>query len=302
VQEDGGAVRRLRVTSPDATVDSVRIGEADGTRQVRRAFPGRSAPAQLTIQYVLEKAIYERGGRNVVALDAMADEAVVPTRDVNVRVPLPAAFDLQRNQVALDPAGAGTVQREAGRLVATSHRDRVAEGNDYSVEASFPKRIAGEFLPTEWQILFGVLLVLLGGGAGVAAAWDWRGPRPEVTARRSPSDVDLPTAVVLLQKTDGQAFLAVLLDLAHRGHVTLRHDRENQTLGSSEVVRIDVHPDRANLSDFERRLVTSFATTTRSTISGRTQVRFGAMRRAPVATSCLSGDGCGITLSAPLSF
>jgi len=252
---DGGAIRAVRVTSPDTPVDSVRIGEANGTPQVRWAFPDRSAPAQFDVRYVLEEAIYERGGRNVVELDVMADEAVVPTRDVDVRVLLPTAFDLQRNQVALDPAGAGTVQREAGRLVATFHRDRVAAGDDFEVEVSFPTQIAGEFIPTGAQILFGVLLVLLGGGAGGIAAWRWRGPRPEVTARRPPSDLDLPTAVALLGKHDGQAFLAVLFDLARRGHVTLRHDQEAHMLGSSDVVRLDVHPDAADLTDFEQRFV-----------------------------------------------
>lgn len=255
VQGNGGAVREVRVTSPDTPVDSVRMEEDDGTRQVRWAFPDRSAPAQFDIRYVLDDAIYERGDRNVVALDVMADEAVVPTRDVDVRVTLPPTFDLRRDQVVLDPAGEGTGQREAGRLVAAFHYDRVEEGDDYEVEVSFPTQVAGEFLPTTAQILFGVLLVLLGGGAGAVAMWAWRGPRPEVTARRPPSDLDLPTAVALLQNNDGQAFLAVLLDLVRRGHVTLRHDREDRMIGSGDVVRLVVHPNRADLTTFEQRLV-----------------------------------------------
>jgi hypothetical protein len=131
----------------------------------------------------------------------------------------------------------------------------VEAGDDYAVKASFPKQVEGEFLPTGAQIVAGLLLVLLGGAAGGIAAWRWRGPRPEMAARRPPSDLDLPTAVALLQKADGQAFLAVLLDLARRGHVTLRHDREEQTLGSEEVVRLDVHAETQALSDFERRFV-----------------------------------------------
>ena len=255
VREDGGAMRDLRVTSPDTPVDSVRRGENDGTRQVRWAFPDRSAPAQFDVRYVLDRAIYERGDRNVVQLDVMADEAVVPTRDVDVRVSLPPAFDLRRDQISLDPADEGAVQLEAGRRVATFHRDRVEAGDDFSVEVSFPKQIEGEFLPTGMQVLFGLFLVLLGGSAGGAAAWAWRGPRPDVTARRPPSDLDLPTAVALLQKQDGQAFLAVLFDLARRGHLTLRHDQEDPMVGSSERVRLDLHPDTADLSDFERRFV-----------------------------------------------
>jgi len=255
VQEDGGAVRDVRVTSPDTPVDSVQMGEYDGTPQVRWAFPDRSSPTQFDVRYVLDNAIYERGARNVVELDVMADKAVVPTRDVDLRVILPATFDLQPDQVALDPASGGTVQREAGQLVATFQRDYAEAGDEYAVEVSFPKQIEGESPPTSTQILFGLFLMLLGGAAGGVAAWTWRGPRPDVTARRPPSDLDLPTAVALLRRNDGQAFLAVLLDLVRRGHVTLQHDREDQMIGSDEVVRLDVHPDPADLSDFEYRFI-----------------------------------------------
>jgi len=255
VREGAGALRNVRVTSPDATIDSVWTGVEDGVRQVRWTFPDRSAPAQFDIRYVLDEAIYERGDQNVVSLDVMAEGAVVPTQDVDVRVTLPPAFPLRRDQIALDPSGDGTVRRAAGRLEAAFQRDRVDAGDEYSVEVAFPWQVTGEFLPTGLQIVFGGLLVLLGGGVGVVAVGRWRGPRPEVTARRPPSDVDLPLAVALLQKNDGQAFLAVLMDLARRGHVTLQHDRDEDTWGDDEVVRLDVHPERADLSDFERRFV-----------------------------------------------
>ena len=255
VREGAEGLRNVRVTSPDATVDSVWTGVEDGVRQVRWTFPDRSAPARFDVHYVLDEAIYERGDRNLVALDVMAEGAVVRTQDVDVRVTLPAAFNLRRDQVTVDPADDGIVEREGGRLVAAFQRDLVDAGEEYSVEVAFPRQVAGEFLPTGLQILFGVFLVLLGGGAGAVAVGRWRGPRPDVTARRPPSDVDLPTAVALLQKNDGQAFLAVLMDLARRGHVTLQHDRTEHTGGADEVVRLDVHPDRAELSDFERHLV-----------------------------------------------
>ncbi len=62
-------------------------------------------------------------------------------------------------------------------------------------------------------------------------------------------------AVALLGNRDGQAFLATLFDLARRGHVTLRHDREDQAFGTTDVVRLETHPAPNDLSDFERRLV-----------------------------------------------
>ena len=265
VREDAGALRAVAVTSPETSVDSIRMEKTDGVRQVWWSFPDRSAPARFDVHYVLEEALYERGDRNVVQLDVMADGAVVPTRDVDVRVTLPTAFDLQRDQIALDPAD-GTVQRYAGRRVATFHRDAVEAGDDFSVEVSFPKQITGESLPTKAQIeeespptttdlLFGLFLVVVGGAAGGVAAWRWRGPRPEGTARRLPPDLDRPTAVALLGNRDGQAFLATLFDLARRGHVTLRHDREDQAFGTTDVVRLETHPAPDDLSDFERRLV-----------------------------------------------
>ncbi|MCS3699257.1 hypothetical protein GGQ20_000549 [Salinibacter ruber] len=254
VREDAGALRAVAVTSPETSVDSVRTGETDGVRQVWWSFPDRSAPARFDVQYVLEEALYERGGRNVARLDVMADGAVVPTRTVDVQVILPGAFDLQRGDVVLRP-DAGTVRREAGRIVASFHRDRVEEGDGLSVEVSFPKQAAGEHLPTTADFLLGLFLVVVGGAAGGVAAWRWRGPRPERTARRPPADLDRPMAVALLGNRDGQAFLATLFDLARRGHVTLRHDREDQAFGTTDVVRLETHPAPNDLSDFERRLV-----------------------------------------------
>lgn len=254
VREDAGALRAVAVTSPETSVDSVRTGETDGVRQVWWSFPDRSAPARFDVQYVLEEALYERSGRNVVRLDVMADGAVVPIRTVDVQVVLPAAFDLQRGDVMLRP-DAGTVRREAGRIVASFHRDRVEEGDDLSVEVAFPKQAAGEHLPTTADFLFGLFLVVVGGAAGGVAAWRWRGPRPERTARRPPPDLDRPMAVALLGNRDGQAFLATLFDLARRGHVTLRHDREDQAFGTTDMVRLETHPAPDDLSDFERRLV-----------------------------------------------
>jgi len=254
LRDDAGALRAVEVTSPETSVDSIRMEKTDGVRQVWWSFSDRSAPARFDVHYVLEEALYERGDRNVVQLDVMADGAVVPTRTVDVQVILPAVFDLQRDDVMLRP-DAGTVRREAGRIVASFHRDRVEKGDDLSVEVSFPKQAAGEYLPTITDLLFGLFLVVVGGAAGGIAAWRWRGPRPEGTARRPPADLDRPTAVALLGNRDGQAFLATLFDLARRGHVTLRHDREDQAFGATDVVRLETHPAPDDLSDFERRFV-----------------------------------------------
>jgi uncharacterized protein (TIGR04222 family) len=253
--EDVGAVRGLRVTSPDVSVDSLRMTSGDDVHRVRWTFPERSEPARFRIHYLLEAALYARGDRNEVNRDVMAPEAVVPTRDVDVRVVLPAAFNLRRNQVTLEPAEGGTVRRDAGQIVAHLHRDRVEEGEGLPVAVTFPKRVAGEYLPTGGQVALGVLLLLLGIGAGAAANRSWRGPRPDVTAQRPPEDVPLPAAAALLKNRVQQAVPAMMFDLAQRGHLTLKHDREEGPFGSSEIVRLDVHPDRFQLSDAEAKLV-----------------------------------------------
>lgn len=256
--DDVGAVRDVRVTSPDTAVDSLQTTTEDETMRIRWTFPERAEPARFQIQYVLEEAIYERGARNVVDRDVMAPEAIVPTHDVDVRVVLPSAFDVRRDEVAVDPSD-GTVTREGGQIVAHVHRNRVDEGADLPIAVSFPKQVPGAFLPTGGQIALALVLLCAGVGAGAVANRSWRGPRPDVTARRPPRDVDVPAAAVLLKGRSGQIAPALLFDLARRGHLTLTHDREDGTFTSSEVVRIDVHADPTDLDDLEAAFVDALA-------------------------------------------
>ena len=253
------AVRNVRVTSPDAAVDSVQTTEGDDRLRVRWTFPERSAPATFRIRYDLVGALYERGNRNVVRRDIMAPEAVVTTRDVDVQVALPPSFSVAPGAVTVEPDSDGRVVQDAGQVVARFRRDRVDAGDDYAVEVSFPKQVAAAFLPTVWHIAGGVLLIALGLGGGWAAQHRARGPRPDVTARRPPRDVDLPTAAVLLQSRSEQAFAAMLFDLAKRDHLTLIHDQEDVTFGTHDVVRFDLHADRAELSDPERAFLDELA-------------------------------------------
>jgi hypothetical protein len=252
--DDVAALRDVRVTSPDAAVDSVqRTGKGDV--RVRWTYPGRSASATFRVRYTVEGALYEQGDRNVVYRDVLAAGATVPTRDVDVRVVLPSAFDLAPDAVALDPAEEGTIERSAGGVVTAFHRDTVEEGDEYPVEVSFPRRLPGQYWATLGDLVLALVLFLGTIGAGAALNRRWRGARREQAATRPPQDVALPEAAVLLGKTATPLFTAVLFDLARRGHLTLQHDEESSWLGSSEVVRIDLHPRPEDLSDFERTVV-----------------------------------------------
>lgn len=253
--EDVTAIRDVRVTSPDVAVDSVGRTAEDGDVRVRWTYPERSAPATFRVQYTVEGALFERGPRNVVHRDVLEEGATVPTRDVDVRVTLPAAFDLTPDSVSIDPADEGTVERSAGSVVATFQRDGVEAGDEYPVEVSFPRRLAGQYWPTTSDLLLGVALFLFGAGGGLVLNLRWKGSRAERDATRPPRDVLIPTAAVLLEKTATPLFTAVLFDLARRGHLTLRHDEESSWTGTTDVVRIDLHPTPGDLSAFESALV-----------------------------------------------
>ncbi|MFP4229060.1 MAG: DUF2207 domain-containing protein, partial [Salinivenus sp.] len=254
--DDVDAIRDVRVTSPDVPVDSVRRTEEDDNVRVRWSYPERQAPATFEIRYVVEGALYERGDRNEVVRDVLDPEATVSTRDVDVRILLPATFDLSADSVSVEPAEDSQLDQTGGRLVASFHRDQVEQGDSYDVEVSFPRRLAGRYLPTGGDIAFGVLLFLMGIGAGGWANWRWRGPRAESNATRPPEDVTLPAAAALLGRGADGAVSAVLFDLARRGHLTLQHDRDDGGwTGTSDLVRIDLHPTPSDLSDFETALV-----------------------------------------------
>ncbi len=252
--EDVEAIRDVRVTSPNTSVDSVRrVGDGEDVR-VRWAYPERSAPATFRLRYVVEGALFEQGDRNLVYRDVLDAGATVPTRDLDVRVVLPATFDLMPGAVSVEPEE-GTVQRSAGRIEAAFHRDRVEAGGEFPVEVSFPKRLPGQYSPTPANLLLGFVLVLLGAGGGIALSLRWKGPRTERDAVRPPDDVSLPEAAVLLKASTGPLFMAVLFDLARRGHLTLQHDEKDRLLDTAEVVRIDLHPTPEDLSAVETEVV-----------------------------------------------
>lgn len=252
--EDVAAIRNVRVTSPDVAVDSVRRTADDDNVRVRWTYPERSAPATFTIRYVVEGALFERGDRNVVHRDVLDPGATVTTRDVDVRVVLPGTFDLAPDSVAVEPSD-GTVKATMGRVEAAFQRDRVEAGDDYPVEVAFPRRLAGQYWPTAGDLVFAVFLFLVGTGGGVALNLRWKGAHAKQEATRPPPDVSLPNGAVLLEQTATPLFTAVLFDLARRGHLTLRHDEEAGWVGTSEVVRIDLHPSPDDLSDFEADVV-----------------------------------------------
>jgi hypothetical protein len=253
--DDVSALHSVRVTSPDAAVDSLRRTAVDGDVRLRWTYPERSAPATFRVRYTLEGALYERGRRNVVHRNVLDAGATVPTRDVDVRVELPAAFDLAPDAVTIEPAADGTVEAEGGAVVAAFHRDRVGDGEEYPVAVSFPKQMPAQYWASLGDLLLALLLFAGAVGGGTVLNRRWRGARREPAANRPPADVALPEAAVLLGKTATPLFTAVLFDLARRGHLTLQHDEASGWMGTDEVVRLDLHPRPDDLSAVEATVV-----------------------------------------------
>ena len=252
--DDATAVRDVRITSPDVPVDSVRRAAADKDLRIRWTYPERTGPTTFTIRYVVEGALFERGDRNVMQRDVMDSGATVPTHDFDVRVVLPASFDLTPEAVSVEPAN-GTVEASAGRVVAAFQEGRLEEGETYLVEVAFPWRVSGQYWSTPGDIVFGVFLFLVATGGGIVLNLRWKGARAERDATRPPRDVGLPEGAALLSKTATPLFTALLFDLARRGHLTLQHDEESNWLGTTEVVRIDLHPTSDDLSEDEAAVV-----------------------------------------------
>ena len=247
---DAEQVRNLQVSSPDAALDSVRQTD-DSPLRLRWTYPPRSQPFTVNIQYTAGGLLTERGPYNEVAWDALQSGATVPTRDVDVRIVLPAAFDLQRGDLRVEPADGVDISQTAGQWTVHVHRDRIEEGGHLGVWVRFPTQVAGQFAPGPQDIGAGLFLVAFALGGGVFLWWRWRGASVRTGSAHRPEDVSLPDAAALLGRGSTTAVLAVIVDLAQRGHLTLTLEEESSFFGTSEVTTIDVHPQPDDRTEFE---------------------------------------------------
>ena len=256
------SLRDVQVTSLDGAVNTVEH-EADGDDYVIRwTYPERRQPATFTLRYTAYGALEAEGGANVIDWQAVGDQWNVPIRDVNVDVSLPFG-DLARDSIAAEPSEEAALARTGAGWTASFAHAELAPGDGYRVIVRFPERIAapaGDDSPPA-MIFTGLLLILLGFGIGAGVFATLRGPSadPEAVPEPAQPDLSLPVAAHLANhnSTTGQRrmFSAVLFDLAQRGHVTLRREKKEHFLTSSEIVVVDVHADPVDLSDFEASLL-----------------------------------------------
>jgi hypothetical protein len=135
--------------------------------------------------------------------------------------------------------------------------EQVEAGDDLPITVRFPTQVAGRYAATPSEIGVAIALGILGIIGGIIANVRLRGPRPEVTAHRPPSDLSLMDAAVLLGRGESTAVLATVFDLARRGHVTLTHveDADGGWMGGEERTEIEVHPDPDAVSEQEARVI-----------------------------------------------
>ena len=257
IDREGGDVRDLTVRSPDAALDSVDVSRDGDHVRVRWTYPERTAPLTVDLTYSVSGALVKRGSDNEIRWDPLAPEATVDTRDVDFRVLLPATFDLDAEDVRVETDAATEVSNRAGGWEIHVREEQVEAGDDLPVTVRFPMQVAGRYVPTVQEIWVSIALGILGIIGGIIANVRLRGPRPEVTAHRPPSDLSLMEAAVLLGRGESTAVLATIFDLARRGHVTLTHveDADSGWMGGEDRTEIEVHPEPDAVSDREARVI-----------------------------------------------
>jgi len=257
IDAEGGEVRDLTVRSPDAVLDSVEISRDDDRVRVRWTYPERTAPLTVELTYSVSGALVERGSDNEIRWDPLAPEATVDTRDVDLRVLLPATFDLDAEDVRVETDAASEVSNRAGGWEIHVRDEQVEAGDDLPVTVRFPTQVAGRYAATTSEIWVAIAVGVLGVIGGIIANVRLRGPRPEVTAHRPPSDLSLMEAAVLLGRGESTAVLATVFDLARRGHVTLTHveDADSGWMGGEDRTEIEVHLEPDAVSEHEARVI-----------------------------------------------
>jgi len=257
IDAEGGEVSDLSVRSPDTVLDSVEISRDDDRVRVRWTYPERTAPLTVELTYSVSGALVERGSDNEIRWDPLAPEATVDTRDVDLRVLLPATFDIDAEDVRVETDPAFEVSNRAGGWEIHVRKEQVESGDDLPVTVRFPAQVAGRYAATTSEIWVSIALGILGIIGGIIASVRLRGPRPEVTAHRPPSDLSLMEAAVLLGRGESTAVLATVFDLAGRGHATLTHveDADSGWMGGEDRTEIEVHPDPDAVSEREARVI-----------------------------------------------
>ncbi|RME44498.1 MAG: DUF2207 domain-containing protein, partial [Chloroflexi bacterium] len=262
----------VQVQSDDVALRDVSVEVRGNEELIRWTYPERTGPTTFTITYTVYGALFEADGKNLIDWDAIGTGWSVPIYDVDVRVTVPAAFNLTAADIHIEPRDEGRLTETSGGYVASFSYPRLSPHTAYRVIVSFPRQLPGQtrsratpaggrsgrrIAPTGEQVAGGVIAALLGLIPGLIAFFRWRGPQLRLTAMDRP-DVSLPRAAVLLNGTSAagqRAFAAVVFDLAARGHLTLRRVKHKTWIFSQKRVEVDFHEDPGDLSPFERELI-----------------------------------------------
>jgi len=248
------SLTNVSVTSPDTRVDSLHVSADDGV--IDWTFPERQIPATFEISYRAHGGLRTDDGENILKWAAVGSGWDVPIRDVDVRVTLPASLSIPRDGLSVSPSGEATLRPAGGGWEISFRRDALDVGQGYSVRLAFPERIEARERFTGLDVLRGLLVFALVFGLFVGRRLIGRPSDPDVAPHRRVPNVSLPEAARLLSDSrSGLMHSAVLLDLARRGHLSLRAETESSWAGDSTTVHLDLHPDRMDLDDFERTFV-----------------------------------------------
>ena len=253
------SLTNVAVTSPAVAVDSLQVTRDEGDVRIQWTYPPRAADATFEIRYRAHGGLRTLGDRNVLKWVAVGSGWPVPIRDVDVQVRLPAELDLVRDAMSWTPES-GTLTQASTGWTASFRREALEAKQGYAVEVTFPARIdAAKGLPPLTVMLSVLLALVIAIGLGLV-----RWARADSSATSDPPEraptVPLPEAARLLgDARSSRMHNAVLFDLARRGHLTLSVERSSAWLDTSTTVSVDVHPDRFDLSDFERAFLDKVA-------------------------------------------
>ncbi len=256
-------VRDVTVSDIDGEITQVDRVKKSGAYWIQWFFKGRTEPTRFRLNYVVEGALFESGGKNRVDWNAIANQWKVAIYDVDVRVELPPAFELRRGDIACRPDGARLLQRQDGGWAASFHRDQVSPGSVYEVVVSFPKNVVGRMEGMGGWLLGGkiVMAILLGGIGlfpGLMAYRHWRSPsygtdigRAAVFQLEGVSMAHAGMLLTELRKGGARGISATIFDLGKRGGVSLTRKKAP----NGYFVRVETDPSCKLTNGFERQLM-----------------------------------------------
>ncbi|PEN12278.1 hypothetical protein CRI94_14690 [Longibacter salinarum] len=250
------SLTNVSVTSTDAAVDSLTITRDDGDIMIQWAFPERSTPASFEIAYRAYGALRSNDDTNSLHWTVVGSEINVPVSDVDATLRLPAELRIPRDSLSVDPDPDDVRSSGLGTEISFSRESLEAE-TSYSVKATFPKRFNAPEAFDGLDVLKGLLLALLTFGifAGAYISRQKEEISPDDVFPREPNVPPYEAARMLSSSRAHSMHSSMLVDLARRGHLSLRAESSDSWLESKQTIHVDVHRDPDDLQPFESRFL-----------------------------------------------